>query len=104
LVENFGVDIKTNSNAPARAVFDGVVSSVFSAGMGQTVMINHGKFFTVYSKLGAVSVKAGDRVKTKQHIGVVGNIDGETTINFQIWKVGANNKSARVNPEDWIAR
>jgi septal ring factor EnvC (AmiA/AmiB activator) len=104
LVENFGVDIKTNANAPARAVFDGVVSSVFSAGMGQTVMINHGKFFTVYSKLGAVSVKAGDRVKTKQHIGVVGNIDGETTINFQIWKVGANNKSARVNPEDWIAR
>ena len=104
LVENFGVDIKTNSNAPARSVFDGVVSSVFSAGMGQTVMINHGKFFTVYSKLGAVSVKAGDRVKTKQHIGVVGNIDGETTINFQIWKVGANNKSARVNPEDWIAR
>ena len=104
LVENFGVDIKTNSNAPARSVFDGVVSSVFSAGMGQTVMINHGKFFTVYSKLGSVSVKAGDRVKTKQHIGVVGNIDGETTINFQIWKVGANNKSARVNPEDWIAR
>ncbi|MFM6943940.1 MAG: murein hydrolase activator EnvC family protein [Bacteroidota bacterium] len=104
LVENFGVDIKTNANAPARAVFDGVVSSVFSAGMGQTVMINHGKFFTVYSKLGAVSVKAGDRVKTKQHIGVVGNIDGETTINFQIWKVGTNNKSARVNPEDWIAR
>ena len=104
LVENFGVDIKTNSNAPARSVFDGVVSSVFSAGMGQTVMINHGKFFTVYSKLGAVSVKAGDRVKTKQHIGVVGNIDGETTINFQIWKVGANNKSTRVNPEDWIAR
>lgn len=104
LVENFGIDIKTNANAPARTVFDGVVSSVFSAGMGQTVMINHGKFFTVYSKLGAVSVKAGDHVKTKQHIGVVGNIDGETTINFQIWKVGANNKSARVNPEDWIAR
>lgn len=103
LVENFGIDIKTNANAPARTVFDGVVSSVFSAGMGQTVMINHGKFFTVYSKLGAVSVKAGDRVKTKQHIGIVGNIDGETTINFQIWKVGANNKSARVNPEDWIA-
>lgn len=100
-IENFGVDITTNPGAAARAVFEGTVTKVFYIqGRNWNVLINHGKYFTLYSYLSNVTVKADQKVSTKQAIGTVGqNDEGVTLINFQIWKDG--NKT---NPEPWIAR
>lgn len=99
-IENNGIDIQTSQGAKARAVFDGVVTKVMSiAGSGQTVLISHGRYFSVYSGLSSVTVKKDDQVSTKQAIGTVGsNEDGVSVLNFQIWKGGD-----KMNPSGWIA-
>ncbi|HQW47556.1 MAG TPA: M23 family metallopeptidase, partial [Chitinophagaceae bacterium] len=104
--ENYGIDIKTSRAASARAIFAGEVSSIISIpGTGTTVIINHGSFFTVYAKLSSVSVRKGSRVALKQSIGTVMTDDeGNTQINFQVWRIGSNGSSFKLNPEQWIAQ
>ena len=99
-IENNGIDIQTSQGAKARAVFEGKVTTVMGMqGSGQTVIINHGQYFTVYSGLANVSIKVGDNVDIKQIIGTVGNNeDGVAVMNFQVWR-GA----AKMNPSLWIA-
>jgi len=103
---NDGVEIQTNPNAAVRAVFEGTVTNIFYVpGMGQCVLVNHGRFFTVYSRLGNVSVGKGSKVNMKQTIGTVGpNDNGEYLIHFELWKVTGNDKSAPQDPSGWIAR
>ena len=101
MVENYGVDIRTAPGATARAVFDGDVSNVFYIdGLGWNVLIKHGRYFTLYSRLTNVSVKKGQTVRTKQSIGSVGaDEQGESVMNFQVWKDGN-----KMDPAGWIAR
>ncbi len=100
-VDNNGIDIRTSTNATARAVYEGVVSKVFYiSGRNWNVLISHGRYYTLYSMLENVSVKADQKVSTKQPIGTVGvNDDGETVINFQVWREGN-----KLDPSAWIAR
>jgi len=104
--ENSGIEIQTAPNAAARAVFGGQVTTVVNVpGMGFCVLINHGRYFTVYSRLGNVSVSKGQQIAMKQSIGSVGpNENGEYLMHFELWKVGTNDKSSAQNPEGWIAR
>lgn len=105
--ENYGVDIKTSRGARARTVFGGEVASIISipGAAGQTVLVNHGSYYTVYAKLDKVMVTKGMKLTAKQTIGtVLTDDDGNTQINFQVWKVGANGASSKVNPELWIAQ
>jgi septal ring factor EnvC (AmiA/AmiB activator) len=106
MLENSGIEIQTAPNASARAVFDGTVKSILVVpGMGQCVLVDHGRFFTVYSRLGNVSVKKGASVAMKQTIGqVIANENGEYLMHFELWKVAANDKSAAQDPALWIAR
>lgn len=103
--ENSGIEIQTSANAGVRAVFGGIVKNIFFVpGMGQCVLIDHGRFFTVYSRLGNVAVGKGARVNMKQNIGTVGpNDDGEYLMHFELWKVSSNDKSAPQDPSGWIA-
>jgi len=100
-MENFGVDISTAHNASARSVYDGKVLKVLSVdGKEWTVIIQHGDYYTVYTNLSRVNVQAGQDIHTKQPIGTVNmNDEGESIINFQVWKGGT-----KLNPETWIAR
>jgi murein DD-endopeptidase MepM/ murein hydrolase activator NlpD len=106
MLENTGIDIQTSSNAQVRVVFGGVVTAVFFvSGKGQNVIVNHGRFFTVYSSLGNVQVKKGDNVTTKQIIGnVIANDNDEFLAHFELWKIGNNDKAVAQDPEAWIAR
>ena len=106
MLENTGIDIQTSNNAQVRVVFGGVVTAVFFvAGKGQNVIVNHGRFFTVYSSLGNVTVKKGDNVTFKQVIGnVIPNDNDEFIAHFELWKVVNNDKSVAQDPEAWIAR
>ncbi|RYE25610.1 MAG: peptidase M23 [Sphingobacteriales bacterium] len=101
MVENNGIDITTGVGAGVRTIFDGTVSKVFSIdGSSWNVIINHGRYFTVYSGLASVSVKKDQQVKTKQSIGTVGaNDEGTAVLNFQIWRDGN-----KMDPAGWIAR
>ncbi|RYD59362.1 MAG: peptidase M23 [Sphingobacteriales bacterium] len=101
MIENNGVDITTSNGATARAVFEGTVSKVFYIpGMEWNVLVNHGRYFTLYSKLANVTVKNNQDIKTKQVIGTVSNNEeGQAVMNFQVWKDGA-----KMDPAGWIAR
>lgn len=104
--ENSGIEIQTAPNAGARAVFSGTVKTIFNVpGMGQCILVDHGRFFTVYSRLASVSVQKGQTIAMKQNIGsVMANENGEYLMHFELWKVNANDKSSAQNPEAWIAR
>jgi septal ring factor EnvC (AmiA/AmiB activator) len=106
MLDNAGVSISTSLNANVRAVFDGTVSSAFYvSGAGWTVVLSHGQYYTVYSGLAKATVEKGQSVKIKQSVGIVGeNEEGVPVINFQVWKVGANNKTFKIDPAGWIAR
>lgn len=105
-VENNGLEIQTTANATARAVFDGEVTAVvYIPGMGQSILVNHGEYFTVYTRLGNVFVKKGDKVHTKQPLGtVILNDDNVPMIHFELWKVGSRNGASAIDPSTWIAR
>jgi len=105
MVENEGLEIQTSENATARAVFDGTVTSVsYIPGMGQLILIKHGEFFTAYSRIENAIVKKGDNVHIKQVLGTVMlNDDNIPMMHFELWKVGANDKAAPVDPALWIA-
>lgn len=104
VVNNNGVDFHTENGASALAIFNGTVTSVFTIpGAGQNIIITHGSYKTVYSGLSNVSVKVGDKVTTKQKIGTVMNDGDESTLHFEVWKVGSESGSAQ-NPEGWIKK
>lgn len=101
MINNNGIDIQTSPGSPVHTVYDGVVQSVVNIpGINMVVAIQHGDYFTVYSKLAGVSVSTGQRVKTGQRIGsVASDEDGTSEINFQVWK-----NTVRQNPEVWLRR
>jgi septal ring factor EnvC (AmiA/AmiB activator) len=98
--ENTGVDIRTNAGSNVRAVFEGEVIRVVDVSGTYLVMIKHGEYFTVYGNLRSVSVARGQKVSTKQSLGVVATdpSTGETEVNFDIYRV----KDAQ-NPKLWLA-
>jgi murein DD-endopeptidase MepM/ murein hydrolase activator NlpD len=102
-IQNNGIDISTTQGAVVRAIFDGTVTGVFVIkGVHKTVIIRHGNYLSVYSNLKDVIVKKGDKVKTKQAIGVVyteNESDHKTVLKFQIWQ-----ENKKLNPTDWLAK
>lgn len=95
---NNGIGISLSPGAYVNAVFDGEVKRVIMMpGYNKCVLVQHGSYFSFYCKLGQVSVKAGDKVKTGQTIGQVDTIDGHAQLHFQIWK-----EKTPQNPEVWL--
>ena len=98
LPQNNGVTIAVQKGAQAKAVFDGTVTQiVVLPGYNQCVLVRHGSYFTLYSKLKSVAVKVGDKVKTGQVVGTVDTIGGEDQFHFELW-----NGSTPQNPENWL--
>lgn len=101
-VNNKGIDMGTEAGSRARTVFDGTVVRVIEIPMYRNVVIiSHGEYYSVYSKLETVFVKAGDKVKTKQEIGkVLTNAEeGKTELHFEIWK-----GKDFLDPSLWLAK
>lgn len=99
VVKNNGIDISTEQGSNALCVFDGQVSTVFNTGSTNVVMVRHGLYFTLYANLDKVFVKAGDKVKTGQKLGVIhtGANDNITVLHFEVW-----NDKNNTNPETWL--
>lgn len=101
-INNNGIDISSTNGALARCVFNGSITRVtYIPGSNYSVLVNHGNYYSVYSNLKEVFVKPGEKVVTKQNLGVIYTDDsnGETTLNFQVWE-GINKQ----NPTNWIYR
>jgi len=96
--DNIGLTIQTVSGSSVKAVFDGVVTTVYDVAGSQTVTIKHGKYFTTYYNLSTVNVAKGANVKMGQSIGKAApNDDGDGEIIFVV-----NVESKFVDPEDWL--
>ena len=98
LPQNNGVTLVVKRAAQVKAVFNGTVTQVVVLpGYNQCVLVNHGEYFTLYSKLRSVTVKAGQKITTGQVVGTVDTIGGEDLFHFELWK-----GSVPQNPEAWL--
>ncbi|RYU86172.1 peptidase M23 [Mucilaginibacter terrigena] len=98
--ENTGYEIRTNTGAAVRAVFEGEVRTIMDISGTYLVVIKHGEYFTAYQNLRTVNVAKGQKVSTKQTIGTVA-VDastGDATIIFQLYK-----DKGFVDPRLWLA-
>jgi murein hydrolase activator len=99
MMDNPCISISTPSaGVPVKSVFDGEVKAVSSTGEGMMVMIQHGRYFTVYT-VASASVNRGDQVRTGQTIGRAATADDGTggQVDFYLM-IGEKN----VNPRPWL--
>lgn len=100
-VVNKGVNIAAPKGAEVFAVFEGEVARVmFISGLGNCVMLRHGDYFTIYSNLATVAVKAGDKVGTHNKLGTLSSGDNpeDYQLHFEVWYHTINQ-----DPEIWLA-
>jgi septal ring factor EnvC (AmiA/AmiB activator) len=61
-MENNGIDIRTDDNSSVRCAFEGkVVGILNNPTFKNAVIVSHGEYFTVYSKLASVNVAKGQK-------------------------------------------
>ena len=98
VVQNNGIDIQAEEKASVKSLFAGTVASVTKIpGYDYMVMVRHGLYYTVYSKLVSASVKKGDTVTTGQVLGYLGSEEPE--LHLEIWQ-----DKTKLNPETWLAK
>lgn len=102
-VNNKGIYIQTHAGADATAVYDGVVTQVFSIpGSNNAVIVKHGNYRTVYANLTSTYVHIGSRVSARQRIGRI-YVDKENNNKTELYFMMYNGSSL-VNPESWLGR
>ena len=98
VVQNNGIDIQAEVKASVKSLFAGTVASVTKIpGYDYMVMVRHGLYYTVYSKIASASVKKGDTVTTGQVLGYLGTEEPE--LHLEIWQ-----DKTKLNPESWLAK
>ncbi len=100
-MDNLGIDIEVPAGATARAVYEGVVSSIFRLeGYNNIVIVRHGEYLTVYGGLDKLNVKKGDKVRTGQQLGSIyidRTDDNRTRLHFEIRR-----EKQKLNPVEWV--
>jgi murein DD-endopeptidase MepM/ murein hydrolase activator NlpD len=97
---NNGITISTTLNAQALSIFDGVVKQILvMPGYNQCVLVQHGNYYTFYTKLERVTVKSGEEVRTGQPLGILAETEGNSAIHFQLWS-----GTVKQNPEIWLRK
>lgn len=102
IIDNSGIDILTKQSARVSPIAEGEVAAVrFVPGNDYLVIVQHGTFYTLYSKLEEHYVKKGDKVSPSDDIGMVrtDSKTGKTELHFEVWR-----NQTRLNPRDWISR
>lgn len=99
VVQNDGINIQTKTGEHVKAIFEGEVTAVmFTPGIGSTVLINHGNYYTTYTGLKDIVVKRGQKVKTNQELGeIISNADGISELRFRIYK-----DKTPLDPQLWL--
>lgn len=97
-IANNGIDIRAEEGAQVFSVFEGRVAGIqFIPGYKNTIIIQHGNYYTVYSNLEEVYVKRDDQVERQKLLGKLGADKPE--VHFEVWL-----EKKRLNPIDWVAR
>ncbi len=103
-VNNDGINFNSEKGANVRAIFNGTVSSILLIpGEGKVVVINHGAYRSVYTKLQNVTVRKGDTVSTQSVIGQALGTDGDNAseMHLEIWKISETEKQ-KLDPAKWL--
>jgi septal ring factor EnvC (AmiA/AmiB activator) len=99
--DNIGIEITSSGSTPAKAVFRGEVSRVFSIpGANMTVILRHGNYLSVYANLVNVRVKTGDNVAVGQVLGDIYVDSGKAVLKFMIYE----NTVKYLDPEQWLVK
>lgn len=101
-VNNKGVNMAAAAGSQVQCVFAGEVRKVFFfQGLGNSVMVRHGSYLTIYANLESVFVREGEKVMEGTPIGTVAKVapGQQATLHFEVWK-----ESENLNPELWIRR
>jgi septal ring factor EnvC (AmiA/AmiB activator) len=98
-ISNNGIDFTLPASDDVNSVYDGEVVGVTSIpGFKNMVIVKHGSYYTVYSKLDGVSVSKGQKIKRNQPIGsVTVGTDGNAELHFELWK-----DKTKLNPQLWF--
>ncbi len=97
-ITNNGIDISTDSGMEVQAIFTGeVVGIQYVPGYKNTLILQHGPYYTVYSNLDEATVGRGDLVSAGQVVGKMGGSDPE--LHFEVWR-----EKQKLNPVHWIQR
>ncbi|MDE0940277.1 MAG: M23 family metallopeptidase, partial [Pirellulales bacterium] len=101
-VESNGIDITTELGTNVFSIFGGTVSSIFSfPGAGETVIITHGGYRTVYSNLESLEVSKGDVIARATRLGKAWTGPKGTSVHFEIWKTAGSERSPK-DPHSWL--
>lgn len=97
---NNGVNIAAPKGSQVLCVFEGVVKQIIVIpGYSNCVLVEHGKFFTFYCKLGKVSVKSGQKVSQGSVIGTIDTNQESSEMHFELWM-----GTQKQNPENWLKK
>lgn len=102
VINNSGINIQTRQDEKVKCIFTGEVRQVASIGViGNSIIISHGDYYSVYAGLKEVFVKRGDKVTANQEIGqLMVNGDGVSELRFMIYK--NNNPPTALDPQLWL--
>ncbi len=99
-VPNPGIEISTEPGSPVYATHDGYVSGIFRAfGYDNLVIVNHGRYLTVYANMSEVTIPLNMFVRAGDMLGRSGteNSAKGSTLVFIV-----RDGSTNLNPSDWI--
>ncbi len=100
VVKNDGVELGAKPGSNVYAIYKGLVVNIIAIpGVGQSIIIRHGDYYSVYSKLGNVYVKRGQNVSRGQRIAQLRTDQKLEKMSFQIWK-----GKEKLNPQKWLKR
>lgn len=92
-----GILLEGERGAKARCIFKGEVTSVIRQGDFAFVLVRHGKYISVYCRLGEIMVKEGDKLEAGDIIGTIAHMSGHTRLQFQL-----RNEKTKLNPMQWL--
>ena len=100
IFDNPGLTLETDADGAIKVIFEGRISSVFDVEGNWTVIVQHGKYFTVYSNLATVVVSKNEQVTAGQLLGkAAANAYGNGEIEFLLLQERKN-----IDPEKWIRK
>jgi septal ring factor EnvC (AmiA/AmiB activator) len=100
ITNNPGLTLETEPATKVKAIFEGEVVRIFDIDGAWTVIVRHGKYFSVYSNLQSISVSRNQKIEADQLVGVAAkNAEGNGEIDFILMQEIKN-----LDPEKWLKK
>ena len=100
IVKNDGIELGASGGKNVHSIFEGTVTTVMPIpGDGTSIIIEHGNFYSVYSKVENVNVKVGEVVTRGHIIASLAKSGRMSKMIFQLWY-----KKQKLNPELWLKK